>query len=297
MIGRASAKKIGEAYAKVFCLEKGSLGPVFKKAQLYDFFYVRGYDSHFLEMVELWSTLPFYRNLIECIMKLHTGGVLARELRGLPLEQREKWGQLCLTRMAESIISINEGGGVQLYPEEIAELKSRLELDGYIWSSDSQKLLFSEAAVLDVKEEQGILVALAEELSFDNRDVIFHHLTLTEEHYVAGRWDDCISNSRKFLEAILQEVASKVSGRVEGKPLPKQIYDKAVLVRKYLNEKALLDTKEEDAIRSTYGLLSDTGGHPYIAQKDQARLMRHLALTYSQFVMLRLKGFLAPPAS
>ena len=38
--------------------------------------------------------------------------------------------------------------------------------------------------------------------------------------------------------------------------------------------------------------MSDTGGHPYMAAKDQARLMRHLALTFSQFVLLRLEGYI-----
>jgi hypothetical protein len=30
--------------------------------------------------------------------------------------------------------------------------------------------------------------------------------------------------------------------------------------------------------------------HPFIARQDQARLMRNLSLTFSQFVLLRLEG-------
>ena len=50
------------------------------------------------------------------------------------------------------------------------------------------------------------------------------------------------------------------------------------------------ETEEKEAIAKIYGFLSETGGHPYIANQDQARLMRHLALTFSQFVLLRLEG-------
>jgi hypothetical protein len=46
----------------------------------------------------------------------------------------------------------------------------------------------------------------------------------------------------------------------------------------------------KEALAKVYGLLSHTGGHPYMAQNDQARLLRHLALTFSQFAMLRLRG-------
>ena len=44
----------------------------------------------------------------------------------------------------------------------------------------------------------------------------------------------------------------------------------------------ILEKKEKEAIAKVYGLLSDTGSHPYIADRDQARLMRHLSLTFSQ---------------
>jgi len=57
-----------------------------------------------------------------------------------------------------------------------------------------------------------------------------------------------------------------------------------------LEKEGLLEVKEKQAIDSVYQLLSETGGHPYMAESEQARLLRHLSLTFSQFVMLRLKG-------
>jgi hypothetical protein len=56
-----------------------------------------------------------------------------------------------------------------------------------------------------------------------------------------------------------------------------------------------LEKKEKDALSHVYGLLSETGGHPYVAQKDQARLMRHLSLTFCQFILIRLQGMFASP--
>jgi hypothetical protein len=231
-------------------------------------------------------------------MKIHTGETLfVPATQKWTQDQREKLGQRYLKDMAEDIIEHHKKERLTVHADKIGELKSRLELDGYIWNSESSKLLFSEAAVLDVKEEQGILKTLAAGLSLDNKETIFHHLTLSEEHYVAGKWDDSISNSRKFLEAVLQECAVKVSISVSGKTLSKEKYDSPVEVRDYLESKGILESKEKKAIASTYSLLSDIGAHPYIAEKDQARLLRNLALTYSQFVMLRLRGFLSQQKS
>ena len=74
-------------------------------------------------------------------------------------------------------------------------------------------------------------------------------------------------------------------------------------VRDYLEREGLLETKEKKELAEVYGLLSNVGSHPYIAGKDQARLLRQQALLLSQFVMLRYQGYLrahtagAPPAA
>ncbi len=101
------------------------------------------------------------------------------------------------------------------------------------------------------------------------------------------------SNSRKYLESILQEVATAHSVHVKGSTLPAGTYTRPVKVRDYLEQEGLVERKEKATIAQVYGLLSETGGHPYMARNDQARLLRHLALTFSQFVMLRLQGSLA----
>ena len=122
-------------------------------------------------------------------------------------------------------------------------------------------------------------------------EAITHFLDLSEEHFLEKRWSDSIANSRKFLESVLQEIAASHCNRAYGKPLSKETYEKPALARQYLEDEGLLESKKREAIAKIYGLLSHTGGHPYMADSDQARLLRHLSLTVGQFVLLRYKGF------
>jgi hypothetical protein len=107
-----------------------------------------------------------------------------------------------------------------------------------------------------------------------------------------AKWDDSISNSRKVLDAILKQITERLYLTIEKKPAPAGLLKNAHQTREYFERRGLVTTVERETLDKTYGLLSVTGGHPYIAEKDQARLMRHLALTFSQFVLLRYQGFL-----
>jgi hypothetical protein len=151
--------------------------------------------------------------------------------------------------------------------------------------------LAPEEDVLDVREETGVLQDLYRELQLPNQETVFHHLTLSEDHYLARRWDDSISNSRKFLEGVLQEVAAAHHLAFRGRVIDADTFSRPARVRDYLQSSGLLQSQEKQALSSLYGLLSQTGGHPYMAESEQARLLRHLALTFSQFVLLRLRGF------
>lgn len=149
-----------------------------------------------------------------------------------------------------------------------------------------------ESSVIDEQEEQTYLEHLIGKVSLSDEAVIKHHIKLAEEHYVNGRWDDSIANSRKFLEAILAQVADAFNLKKYGSNLSANKLSRPVEIRDYLEREKLIELKEKKAISETYGLLSGTGSHPYIAEKDQARLMWHLALTFSQFVLLRYEGYL-----
>jgi hypothetical protein len=46
---------------------------------------------------------------------------------------------------------------------------------------------------------------------------LLDELELAEQHYFANRWDDSISNSRRLLEAVMQEVAAKNTRLARGR--------------------------------------------------------------------------------
>lgn len=172
--------------------------------------------------------------------------------------------------------------------KDISDLTGNLELDGYVYRNNI--LLAPESDVLDTTEESGVLESLFKILGLDNEEIIFNHLELSEKHYLDGNWGDSISNSRNFLEGIMREVAATYSKNIKGVKLSKKKYESPGSIRNYLKDERLLESKETKVIAAVYHLLSHTGGHPYMAENDEARLLRHLALTLSQFVMIRLEG-------
>jgi hypothetical protein len=216
-------------------------------------------------------------------MKLHTGETLYAGTPDWSWEQRQKLGQRYMQDLATD--AINQRG-----PKEAKALLSRLQLDGYEYKDS--RLLAPEYDVLDADEAAGVLQSLYTQLSLPHKDKNLEFLKLSEDHYIAERWADSIHNSRKFLEGTLQEVAATHSLRVKDLELAGGTYRSAMKVRDYLERENLLDTKEKETLAKVYGLLSETGSHPNMAYNDQARLLRHLALTFSQFVMLRLQGSL-----
>jgi len=229
-------------------------------------------------------------------MRLHTGETVAAATPDWTRDQRSRLGQRLLMNLAEDILvhaTSAEAPASTDVDSETSRLLSQLELDGYLFRDG--KLYYTEAAVLDVEHEQGILEKLIGDLRLQNDEVMKHHLELSATHYVDEKWDDSIGNSRKFLESVLQEAAARHHLVKTGQPIAPSTYSRPAAIRDYLCTEGLVEPKEKEAISKAYALLSDTGGHPYIAEKDQARLMRHLALTFAQFALLRLQGSLKIP--
>jgi hypothetical protein len=233
-----------------------------------------------------YSTRPFR----DFVLMIHTGESLQAATPGWTSLERQKLGQELLRNLAKDVAKWwKSWTHIPSDVEDVlARFPSSLELDGYVFRGEA--LLAPEEDVLDAKEQGGVLQDLCTGLQLQNRDTVFHHLALSEEHYMAERWDDSISNSRKFLEGVLQEVAASHHLASRGFVISEETYSRPARVRDYLESSELLEAKEKQALASSYGLLSETGGHPYMAQSDQARLLRHLALTFSQFALLRLKG-------
>lgn len=291
MISRKSAAAIGRAYEAMFTYTSHSSYADHTKVSrdvLYDFLFENEYSAWFCNLAK---TFTDKRHIQEAVMRLHTGETLAPATADWSWEQRARLGQRYLEDLAEDFLTRVDRGEdwvKKSYLRYYEEIKRQLELDGY--SYQDGKLLRREEDAVEVEEAKGVLHRLYNQLALANEDVAVHHLRLSEEHYVAGKWDDCISNSRKFLECVLQEVAAKHATVVEGRALGQNVKESPSEVRDYLVRASLLEAKEKDALTKVYSLLSHTGGHPYMAQSDQARLLRHLALTFSQFAMLRLQG-------
>jgi hypothetical protein len=226
-------------------------------------------------------------------MQIHTGESVAAATESWTWKQREALGQELLRTISEDVISEDEREREknkydykhQYQWEETKGLRASLELDGYVMKNG--RLLIPESDVLDAQEAEGVLHALWKALKLGETEVASHHLKLSETHYLAKAWDDSISNSRKFLEVTLEACGLRLNV-VGNAQLSKGAWPKDV--RAHLVHLGVLSPKEKEALTQVYGLLSETGSHPYIADNEQARLMRHLALTFAQFVMLRTQG-------
>jgi len=294
MISRRTAYIISDVFEEIFTHQTRPyqtwITKVYKDP-LYDFLYQNNYPAWLCNASR--QIYDGYRGVKIFIMKLHTGETQFNATPNWNWTEREKLGQQYLISLSKDILNYISKENKNL-SKEIIELKdtliSNLELDGFIYKDNN--LLSSEDNILNTEEETNILKELYKRLNLDNQQTAFHHLELSEKHYLGKKWDDSISNARKFLECTLQEVANAYSQSVKKIQLPPDIYSKPVNVREYLEKEKVLETKEKKAISEIYSLLSKTGGHPYIAKNDQARLLRNLALTISQFVMLRYEGIL-----
>jgi hypothetical protein len=305
MISRKTTVRLGKAYGYAFTYQESWQIYVVKE-ELYRFLYEKDYPAWFCNQahrIEQYVITRMEGELIsEYVMRIHTG------------EAIEELGQEILFSLARDILNYFYERSKEILDSDLSSrttityaqlqqlkkaneqkdwyisLARSLELDGYIHRYPD--LLMPDQDALNVEQETHILKVLYTQLNLEHRDVAYHHLELTDEHYVAGKWDDSILNARKFLEQVLAEVANTHSIRSKQKSLAQGEYTKPFAIREYLQKSELMEEKEVETLAKVYGLLSTTGGHPYIADNDQARLMRNLALTFSQFALLRLEGYI-----
>ncbi|WP_148714332.1 hypothetical protein [Chitinolyticbacter meiyuanensis] len=294
MISRPTSLAIAKAYTARFSLVSRSHGRSTEKVyrdKIYDFFYANEYEAWFCNLSKSHVSV---RGLKEWFMKIHTGESFATATQDWSWEQRRNLGQRYLRDMARDHLrwfdSVkSEGLYAQFYGDDTQHLLRHLELDGYIFRDGD--LLQPQSDVLNVEEEKSALERLFISAKLGRANDAFEFLRLGEEHFVAARWSDCISNVRKFFELTLQEGAKALSTS-KGQKFDKSIFERPVEVRQYLEREGLFERKERESIDKLYGLLSETGAHPYMAESDQARLLRQLSLTLAQFVLLRLNAAL-----
>lgn len=293
MISRATSMCIAVLLNKKFT-SKYSSGrrlerPLVTREALYDFLYENEYDAWFCNAAKMCFTGA---DLKEFWLKLHTGESFSGNTVNWSWEQRRKLGQQIISCLISDFLGWYDGSKVasfvkEEYQPKVDELLRRLALDGYAFRDG--RLLQTQADVLNVEEEKGLLQDLYIRSGLGRSADAFEFLRLGEEHFVEGRWSDCISNIRKFFELTLQEGA-KILIVMRKVAFNEADLTKPVKVREFLENEGLVARKEREAIDKLYGLLSETGAHPYMAESDQARLLRQLSLTLSQFVLLRLEA-------
>lgn len=299
MISRATSLAIANAYTKRFTHVsspgRGGISETVSRDNIYDFLYENEYEAWFCNL----ARAPIYvRNFKDFWLKIHTGESIVEATKNWSWQQREKLGQRLLRELARDHLRWFRQQDTTAFwmrddvkPAE--ELLRRLELDGYLFKDGD--LLQQQADVLNVEEEKDILQALFAKAKLARATDAFEFLRLGEEHFVANRWSDCISNVRKFFELTLQEGA-RALGQARGAPIDEVALSRPVEVRQYLERQGLFERKERESIDKLYGLLSETGAHPYMAESDQARLLRQLSLTLTQFSLLRLEAALSVTA-
>ncbi|MCH7725793.1 MAG: hypothetical protein IH991_04830 [Planctomycetes bacterium] len=289
MISRRTARIVGQNYGSDFCYKTVS------HEELYDFLFDHDYSPWFCNGAKRMQYSQC-RVLKDYIMQLHTGETQVAATKEWTWEQRHQLGQTYLEKLACDIlnkpVTYDPHGSRE---KNRHELQSNLELDGYEYRNG--RLIASEIDVHDTQEAVGVLGELYVDLRLNNVETALHCLKLSDEHWLNQNWDDCISNARRFLELTMQEVAVAHSRVVKNSEMNERVYSRPVRVREYLENEGLLERQEMAALKETYGFLSHTGSHPYIAAKDQARLLRQLALLYSQFVLLRFKGTIVNASS
>lgn len=103
-------------------------------------------------------------------------------------------------------------------------------------------------------------------------------------------YKECMAHLRSFLENLHKEACVLVHSK-RGGTLP-STWGKAVA---YLVQEGVLTKTEEAFVTSLYTLLSDTGVHPLVAEREYARLVRNMNIEYGLLFLTRLEKWFSQP--
>jgi hypothetical protein len=169
---------------------------------------------------------------------------------------------------------------------QVKALVRNLELDGY--ELRDARLVAIDEHAFSVEEIEPLLIRLCRDVGIPTAQ-IEKELKECEDQYVAEKWGASIASARHLLEHVLQEAARHWLPTRQVSPSDGDLR-RAAHVRDELKRTGFMDEKEHRFIGALYGLLSDQGGHPNMAERQNALICRQYALSATQFVLLRLKS-------
>jgi hypothetical protein len=138
---------------------------------------------------------------------------------------------------------------------------------------------------LEVNQDKSTVRTFLQKLGFDQ--LLIQSLDETERLYRTSTTPldlkSCLGHLRSFLEQLHIQACAKVHTKSGG--FPPLNWGGAL---KYLLDKAVLTKREEQFASTLYTLMSDTGVHPLIAEREYAWLMRNMSIEYGLLVLTKL---------
>ena len=154
------------------------------------------------------------------------------------------------------------------------------------------KIARSSEANTEIQSDRAQVQSFLQKLGFSN--VLVASLEQAERSYREAsnsfEYKECMSHLRSFLENLHKEACALVRAK-RGDVLP-TTWGKAIA---YLVSHNVITKGEEAFVTSLYTLMSDTGIHPLVAQREYARLMRNMNIEFGLLFLVRLDKWLATP--
>jgi hypothetical protein len=138
---------------------------------------------------------------------------------------------------------------------------------------------------LEVNQDKGAVRTFLEKLGFTK--LLIQSLDEAEREYreAATPFDlkSSLGHLRSFLEELHLQACAAAQRRFGGSPPSR--WGEAL---KYLLDNEVLTKPEEQFASQLYTLMSDTGVHPLIAEREYARLMRNVSIEYGLLLLTKL---------
>jgi hypothetical protein len=138
---------------------------------------------------------------------------------------------------------------------------------------------------LEVNEDKNRVRSFLERLGFPQ--LLIDSLNEAETLYRATATPFELKSSMGHLRSFLEQLhlqACSAANKKFGESLP-STWGAAL---KYLRDHDVLTIKEEQFAAQFYTLLSDTGVHPLVAEREYARLMRNMSIEYGLLLLTKL---------